>query len=369
MGKTRPSSGTTYVNEAPCNISRFKGLIGYVPQDDVLMGELTVRENIMHSARVRLPSTWTNDECKVHVDALISCLGLVHVQHHRVGNAFKSYISGGQRKRVSIGVELAAAPMAIFLDEPTSGLDSTAALSIIQLLKTLSQVGVTVICIIHQPRLEILETLDGIHLLGRGRLLYHGELKNLGNYFGDMGFSISEKSNVADAVLDIVSDLSTILDKEGRRIDVKEMAKNWSSSSNVELFQEKSVEEAEKQFAALTRSSESRGASWVLQAQLCFLRSIKQQWRQKKSFVFEICVGGACGFLIGISLLPANGVHFQGIFNPPFQLLSSAVKYDLLPQLSLFMCLAISLAAAAPGVKIFSEESKSSKISTEKDKI
>ncbi|KAI1001423.1 hypothetical protein K3495_g6776 [Podosphaera aphanis] len=356
MGKTRPSSGTTYVNEAPCNISRFKSLIGYVPQDDVLMGELTVRENIMHSARTRLPSTWTNEECKVHVDALISCLGLTHVQHHRVGNAVKSHISGGQRKRVSIGVELAAAPMAIFLDEPTSGLDSTAALSIIRLLKTVSEIGVTVICIIHQPRLEILETLDGIHLLGRGCLLYHGEVQNLSNYFGSMGFPISDKSNVADAVLDIVSDLSTILDKDGQRIDVKDMARNWGSKTDGKLFQEKSSAEAEKQFAALIRSSESHGATWILQAKLCFLRSMKQQWRQKKSFVFEIGVGSACGFLLGFSLLPANGVHFQGIFNPPFQLLSSALKYDLLPQLSLFTCLAISLAAAAPGVKTFSEE-------------
>ena len=82
-----------------------------MPQDDIVLPELTVRENILHSARIRLPSNWTNNDIEHHVDILIGCLQLSHVKDSLVGSTAAPVISGGQRKRVSIGMELAAAPM------------------------------------------------------------------------------------------------------------------------------------------------------------------------------------------------------------------------------------------------------------------
>lgn len=123
MGKQRAASGSTLkINGWEKDMSKYRKLIGYVPQDDIILPELTVRENILHSARIRLPTSWKDRAIQDHVDSLIACLQLAHVQHSRVGDARKPVISGGQRKRVNIGIELAAAPMAIFLDEPTSGL-------------------------------------------------------------------------------------------------------------------------------------------------------------------------------------------------------------------------------------------------------
>jgi ABC-type multidrug transport system ATPase subunit len=115
-----------------------------------------VCENLLHSANTRLPSSWTYEERSKHVDILISCLGLVAIQDRVVGESLSSGISGGERKRLNIGIELAAAPKALFLDEPTSGLDATSALSIMMLLKGLAVSGVTIMCVIHQPRPEIL---------------------------------------------------------------------------------------------------------------------------------------------------------------------------------------------------------------------
>jgi len=91
--------------------SSYKKIIGYVPQDDIVLPELTVRENILHSARIRLPSNWSDAEVQRHVDILLSCLQLAHVKDSLVGSAAVPVISGGQRKRVSIGMELAALPM------------------------------------------------------------------------------------------------------------------------------------------------------------------------------------------------------------------------------------------------------------------
>ncbi|RKF62897.1 ABC transporter G family member 24 [Erysiphe neolycopersici] len=358
MGKVSHTGGELYVNQVSCNIPKFKRIIGYVPQDDILMAELTVRENIMHNARIRLASTWSDDERKAHVDLLISCLGLSHVQNNIVGDSVKSHISGGQRKRVSVGMELVAAPMAVFLDEPTSGLDSTAALSIMKLLKMLSQLGMTIICVIHQPRPEILEMLDGIHLLGRGRELYHGEASLVASYFESLGFEFSKRFNLADAVLDIISDNSTILDKKGQRVDVSDIADRWMCRSPIQndFFRGKDHENSRNELKLLTQAVDTRGASWLTQVRYCLTRSLRQQWRQMKSFFLEIVVGAIAGLLIGLSLFSLQNIYFQGIYRAPFQLLSSAVNYTLVPQIALFCCLSISLASAAPGVKTFGEE-------------
>lgn len=151
------------------------------------MSELTVRENIAHSAHIRLPSSWTRTMRRDHVDSVIACLNLGHVQDNIVGDTISSCISGGQRKRVSIGMELAGAPLALFLDEPTSGLDATTALSIVSLLKTLSNLGVTVIAIIHQPRPEILDVLDGLYLVADGHQIYEGKASDIAQHFEKCG--------------------------------------------------------------------------------------------------------------------------------------------------------------------------------------
>ncbi|KAK4237658.1 hypothetical protein C8A03DRAFT_15822 [Achaetomium macrosporum] len=360
MGKTAHTTGTIYVNGEASQISRFKKLIGYVPQDDVLMAECTVRENIMHAASVRLPRAWTAAQRREHVDTLIACLGLAHVQHNLVGDALASAISGGQRKRVSIGLELAAAPMALFLDEPTSGLDASASLAIMGLLKQLSNLGVTVMCIIHQPRPEVLDFLDGLTLLHKGHQIYHGDMSGLMGHFSEMGFELSGKSNVADAVLDIISGHGIVPGTSAMPASALDslLVSRWRPQA-LKIAADLSDREkhpAGHDLEALARSAASRGAPRLRQVYLCFIRSIKQQWIRKTSFLIEISVGAVAGLLIGLSLYQLKGMHFQGAYHAPFTILSSALNYTLVPQIGLLCSLAIGLAAAAPGVKTFGEE-------------
>lgn len=108
---SRSKFSSRWYATATNNNYRYKKIIGYVPQDDIVLPELTVRENILHSARIRLPCTWKEDEIQHHVDVLLACLQLSHVKDSLVGSTAAPVISGGQRKRVSIGMELAAAPM------------------------------------------------------------------------------------------------------------------------------------------------------------------------------------------------------------------------------------------------------------------
>lgn len=363
MGKLKNTSGTTYVNGDARSMSeyvitcssldtsadefRFKKIIGYVPQDDVVLPELTVRENILHSARIRLPRSWTEMEIEKHVDDLISCLGLSQIQDSLVGDIVKPVISGGQRKRVSIGIELAAAPLALVLDEPTSGLDATSALSIIGLLKALCRLGITIICILHQPRLEIFQSLDKLLLLANGQEIYFARAADTIEYFENAGFSIPKQCNPADVLMDIISGQGHRYAKPGFRglqMTTSSLINRWNLRRNRGLqFRRNGIENRLSVLDALSRSTAARGASWQRQMYYCFCRSVKQQTRQLTGFFLEISVGAISGLLIGLSVYRIDGLLFQGIFHPPFQLLSSATDYMLVPQLGLLSCLAIGM--------------------------
>jgi ABC-type multidrug transport system ATPase subunit len=321
-----------------------------------VLPELTVRENILHSARIRLPSNWSDHEIQHHVDVLLSCLQLSHVKDSLVGSPGAPVISGGQRKRVSIGMELAAAPMALFLDEPTSGLDATAAASIMSTLKALSRLGMTIITVIHQPRPEIFESLDSLVLLGAGRMIYQGPEDNIQSYLENLGFNFPEHSNPADIMGDIIAGEGRNYKPSGDA-SVQWLIDTWASNHpSSALDKDKRSTITTTEITSLASTIKKRGAPFYRQILLCFNRSLLQQFRMKSSFFFEIGVGSMAGFLIGLSQLHSKGQVFQSIYVEPYTFISSSAMHTGIPQIALLVGLAIGLTASAPGVKVFSEE-------------
>ncbi|KAL5435564.1 hypothetical protein PMIN05_007233 [Paraphaeosphaeria minitans] len=396
MGKTRHTGGQIKVNGHPKNMAKYKKLIGFVPQDDIVIPELTVRENILHSARCRLPMTWKDRDIQAYVDALISCIGLSHVQHSLVGDANKPVVSGGQRKRVSIGMELAAAPMCIFLDEPTSGLDATSASSIMRLLKAITKLGVTTITIIHQPREQIFNGFDNILLLGLGSEIYAGPTVEAPVYFDSLGFTFPPRANPADVIMDIINGegFEYRQDHAMSETPVARLIENWRTRHQREApahhapqpqhrlpedaYNQPAYDPPEPSYpdalaapkhprpvsiistadqeAELKRTMKKRGASWYAQTYYCCKRSITQQVRLKNSFFFEIGTGAFAGGIIGLSAFTAEGQLFRGIYHGSFSMVSRATNYTSAPQLGLLGSMAIGLAASAPAVKVFGEE-------------
>lgn len=100
------TSGDLFINAKKIETQAYKKIIGYVPQEDIMLRELTVKENILHSARIRLPSQWTDKEVNIFVDEIIDALNLTHIAHCVIGDETSNLISGGQRKRVNIGTHL-----------------------------------------------------------------------------------------------------------------------------------------------------------------------------------------------------------------------------------------------------------------------
>lgn len=167
-GRQGTPAGALRINGRDIGVPDLQSVVGYVPQEDIVHEDLTVRENLVYSARLRLSSSKPRREQLDVVDDVLDLLQLRHVQHQVVGCVERRGISGGQRKRVSIGLELAAKPSILFMDEPTSGLDATAAADILQALKRMAGLGMNVIAVLHQPRYSIFALFDDIMLLGKG---------------------------------------------------------------------------------------------------------------------------------------------------------------------------------------------------------
>ncbi len=357
MGKHSHTGGVTRINGSASASSKYKKVIGYVPQDDVVLPELTVRENILHSAKVRLPSYWDDQDVQKHVELVLKCLKLSHVQDSRVGSTAAPIISGGERKRVSIGMELAAAPMALFLDEPTSGLDATSASSIMSILKAISILGITVVTIIHQPRQEIFEALDSILLLGAGRVIYAGKEAEVQAYFENCGFKFPECHNPADTIMDIIAGQGHLYKKLGDT-DVSHLIEQWKyrqDAMNAATDLPRPVPPS-GEVIALARTVQMRGAPWYRQTYFCLGRAFLQQYRLRSSFYAELGIAVLTGSLLGLAQMGQHGVDFRGMYLHPYELLSSSADYTSVPEMSLLVGLAIGIIASAPGVKVFGEE-------------
>lgn len=185
--------------------SNFKCMIGYVIQDDVVMGMLTVRENIEFSASLRLPSGTSAERRKEIVEEIISDLGLSNCAKTKIGTEFQRGVSGGERKRANIAIELITSPAILFLDEPTTGLDAFTAHSVMNLLKRLSLRGMTIILSIHQPRYSIFKLFDTMMLLSGGECVFYGPAKDALEYFRLGDYNCEEHNNPPDFFLDVLS--------------------------------------------------------------------------------------------------------------------------------------------------------------------
>ncbi|CAL8285980.1 unnamed protein product [Arctogadus glacialis] len=197
--------GTVFVDGRPVT-NDLRLTSAYVVQDDVLMGTLSVRENLLFSANLRLdPKNHSSADKQSRVENILEELGLTECANTKIGTDFIRGVSGGERKRCSIGMELITSPSLLFLDEPTTGLDAYTANCIISLLHKLSRNGKTVIFSIHQPRYSIFEQFDQLTLMHKGDVVYAGKADKALEYFSLLGYQIKAFNNPADFFLDIIN--------------------------------------------------------------------------------------------------------------------------------------------------------------------
>uniref|UniRef100_A0A671U2V0 ATP-binding cassette, sub-family G (WHITE), member 2c n=1 Tax=Sparus aurata TaxID=8175 RepID=A0A671U2V0_SPAAU len=177
----------------------------YVVQDDILMGTLSVRENLLFSANLRLnPKHHSSEDKNSRVNTIIQDLGLTDCADTKIGTEFLRGVSGGERKRCSIGMELITSPSLLFLDEPTTGLDSNTANCIGNTYSHNTRCK-TVIFSIHQPRYSIFRQFDHLTLMHKGEMVYAGGAQHALEYFTNLGYQIEPFDNPADFFMDITN--------------------------------------------------------------------------------------------------------------------------------------------------------------------
>lgn len=186
-GYARPVAGTVLFNgiDLYASYDLFRLQLGFVPQDDIMHRELTVRQALYYSARLRLPADTSDAELHGRIDTVLAELGLSGLDGARIGTPERKGISGGERKRVNIAMELLTDPSVLFLDEPTSGLSSEDALMVVQLLRRLADEGKTVVLTIHQPGREAFALLDEVVVVGKDEVTTPGRLVFFGPAYPD----------------------------------------------------------------------------------------------------------------------------------------------------------------------------------------
>lgn len=199
--------GSITANGQKVDMGSFRKNIAYVMQEDALFASQTPREALRFSAALRLPTGSHSEAHAKLVEAIIGALGLGKCSNTMIGSIMIKGISGGEKKRTAIGVELVSNPRILFLDEPTSGLDSFSALQVIKVLKDLSSTGRTIITTIHQPSSEVFELFDSVLLLAAGRVIYHDRVVDLPRYFASHGHVCPGNYNPADFVMSLLQQL------------------------------------------------------------------------------------------------------------------------------------------------------------------
>jgi ABC-type multidrug transport system ATPase subunit len=287
-GRSSAASGITIegkveVGGQVINPVAFRKNIAYVMQDDALMATATPREALTFSATMRLPSTVSLQKIDQLVNKLLDELGLTDCADVMIGGALIKGISGGQRKRTSVDIELITNPSVssgqllivnvvlhvililflfllqqlLFLDEPTSGLDSFSAFSLVTLLKKVAKGGdCTMLCTIHQPSSEVFFLFDKVIFMKAGRVFYHGPVMNAIAHFQTFGYDCPANYNPSDYIMNLSQTL-TLQEIESKDMYMEAPLELQDTKSQSLKFDQEVVFKAEasftKQMYALTK--------------------------------------------------------------------------------------------------------------------
>ncbi|KAK1429335.1 hypothetical protein QVD17_11543 [Tagetes erecta] len=242
--------GTVTLNGEVLESKMLKVISAYVMQDDLLFPMLTVEETLMFSAEFRLPRTLSKSKKKARVQALIDQLGLRNCAKTVIGDEGHRGVSGGERRRVSIGIDIIHDPIVLFLDEPTSGLDSTSAFMVVKVLQRIAQSGSIVIMSIHQPSYRIMSLLDKLIFLSRGQMVFSGNTSKLPEFFAQFGNPIPENEDRAEFALDYIRELEIAGTGTKPLVD---FYKIWSRNKRYDTFEAPSLSLKDAISASISR--------------------------------------------------------------------------------------------------------------------
>lgn len=301
------SGKTTLLNALACRLARgvkvkgdlrlngreygkqeMKTFSGYVLESDVVNGMLTVGETLYYTCKLRTSEELRELDEEKRIADVLDMMGLTHTRDTLVGTPLIKGISGGERKRLCVAMELLTQPKLLFLDSPTSGLDSVAALSVCSRLKFLASSNIcTVVATIMQPQLKIFNVFDNLLLLANGRSMYQGAAAAAPGYFASLGFPCPKHENPADHILDTISDSAGL--------GQKQCDKEWIPTP---------ITDDDLRFGQERPEIRIRSAvPWFTQFTTLTHRNFKNYWREWQVVAFQLFQALLMGVIVGTIFL------------------------------------------------------------------
>ncbi|XP_062026054.1 ABC transporter G family member 1-like [Rosa rugosa] len=279
------------------------GTSAYVTQDDTLMTTLTVREVVNYSAQLQLPNSMSKTEKKERAETTIREMGLQDSMDTRIGGWRRKGLSGGQKRRVSICIEILTRPKLLFLDEPTSGLDSAASYHVMnRIIKLAHRDGRTVISSIHQPSSEVFELFQNLCLLSSGRTVYFGPASAAEQFFALNGFPCPALRNPSDHCLrtinkDFDSDIEQGLDgKTSTEEAIEILINSYKSSGTFKQLEHRVTEICQQVSGALMKGSQ---ANFITQCLVLTRRSFVNMYRDLGYYWLRLAIYIAMCLCVG----------------------------------------------------------------------
>ncbi len=358
-GTEKPSKGEVLINGVNIhkNPHQIEGVIGFVPQDDLLIEDLTVYQNLYFAAKLCF-SHLSEEEIDVLVRKTLDDLGLTETKNLKVGSPLRKTISGGQRKRLNIGLELLREPAVLFVDEPTSGLSSRDSENIIDLLKELSLKGKLVFAVIHQPSSDIFKMFDKLVILDTGGFqIYYGNPVDAVTFFkrninivnSEQGECHSCGNVNPEQIFNIIE--TKVINEFGNFTNERKfLPEQWNK-----FFKEKTVIPKVKPSSEVPHSS-LRIPSWLKQTHLFSLRDILSKLSNQQYLIINLVEAPMLGFILAFIVRYYNiddqfktGYIFSKNLNLPAYLFMSVI-------VALFMGLTVSAEEIIRDRKILKRE-------------
>lgn len=358
-GTEKPSAGSVLINgiDIYAEPKRIEGVIGFVPQDDLLIEDLTVYQNLYFSAKLCF-SHLNEKEIDELVLRTLSDLGLTETKHLTVGSPLRKTISGGQRKRLNIGLELLREPAVLFVDEPTSGLSSRDSENIIDLLKELSLKGKLVFAVIHQPSSDIFKMFDKLVILDTGGYqIYYGNPVDAITYFkkninlvnSDQGECFSCGNVNPEQIFNIIE--TKVINEFGNFTDERKFsAEQWNQQYKDKITLSSVIPSEEVPQSTL------RVPSWSKQIKLFGLRDLLAKLSNTQYLVINLLEAPLLAFILAFIVRYYNtddvyntGYVFSKNLNMPAYLFMSVI-------VALFMGLTVSAEEIIRDRKILKRE-------------
>lgn len=304
VGNNKPTEGEVRINSINIHEEneKIKGVIGYIPQDDLLIEELTVFQNLYYNAKLCFKDK-PEDEIVGLVNKTLNNLGLGEIKDLKVGSPLNKLISGGQRKRLNIALELIREPAILFVDEPTSGLSSRDSENVMDLLRELTLKGKLIFVVIHQPSSEIYKMFDNMIILDEGGyMVYYGNPVEGVMYFKKLDAQINSEVGECPTCGNVNPELifnimeAKVVDEYGQYTDQRKVTpKKWEEKlhENIPIEEMKQTEEVNESPPSTTKIP-----NWFSQLKIYTIRDFLSKISNKQYVALTLLEAPILGFIL-----------------------------------------------------------------------